>query len=210
MTDPTSDPDVRVRAVADAYDRAAGRWEATRGEATPALRRLLDEFLAELPPGAAVLDVGCGSGVPVARALADAGCRVTGLDVSARLLDVARRAVPSAAFVHGDMRVAEPGGPFDGLVAWDSVFHVPRADHAALFRRFRGWLRDGGLLLLALGGSAWEGTSDMLGETFFYSGHDLEVALRLLRDAGFVVRRAEVDDPGSRGHVAVLAIAAGI
>ncbi|MBX9579077.1 MAG: class I SAM-dependent methyltransferase [Gemmataceae bacterium] len=164
-------------------------------------------MVGSLPAGAAVLDVGCGCGRPIAEYLAGRGFRVTGLDGSARLLDHARRAVPAAAFVHGDMRTADPGGPFDAAVAWDSVFHLPRPDQTSMFARLAGWLVPGGRLLIALGGSADDGfTSDMHGETFFYSGHAPAHALRLLAAAGFAVEHWAVDEPSSRGHVAVLAV----
>lgn len=187
------------------YDRIAEQWHRSRGAMQPSLERLLGEALADLPAVAAVLDVGCGSGVPVAAWLAARGHRVTGIDASGRLLEIASREVPTATFVLGDMRVAEPGGPFDAIVAWDSVFHIPRIDHATVFARFARWLRPGGALVLSLGGSEWEGTSEMHGETFFYSGFAPDDSLRVLRGAGFEVRRAEIDDPSSRGHLAVLA-----
>jgi cyclopropane fatty-acyl-phospholipid synthase-like methyltransferase len=194
--------------VSEAYDRIAAAWcgERASGAGEFRERRLIDWLLAPLLPGAHVLDVGCGCGKPVASYLAERGFRVTGLDGSARMLDFARRAVPAGSFVLGDMRSAEPGGPFDALVAWDSVFHVPRSDHAAVFGRFRSWLRPGGRLLVSLGGSADEFTSQMHGETFFYSGHDPAEALRLLAAAGFTIEHWEVDDPSSRGHIAVLAV----
>lgn len=177
--------------VADAYDRIAPAWRAERRGRTAAgvcgagrLARWLDA----LPAKARVLDVGCGCGEPVAAELTARGFRVTGLDASAQMLELARRAVPAATFVLGDMRAADPGGPFDAVVAWDSVFHLPRADHAAVFARFREWLVPGGRLLLSLGGSADEGfTSQMHGETFFYSGHDPSIALDLLEQSGLRV-----------------------
>jgi len=58
---------------------------------------------------------------------------------------------------------------------------------------------------ISLGGSAWEGTSELLGETFFYSGHEQSESVRLLREAGFEVLHSAIDDPSSRGHLAVLA-----
>jgi cyclopropane fatty-acyl-phospholipid synthase-like methyltransferase len=105
------------------------------------------------------------------------------------------------------MRTADPGRAFDAVVAWDSVFHIPRVEHEGLFRRFRSWLRPGGRLLVSLGGSAdAELRSQMYGETFFYSAHAPSEALRLLEGVGFQVEHWEVDDPSSRGHIAVLAV----
>jgi SAM-dependent methyltransferase len=154
-----------------------------------------------------VLDAGCGAGVPVARALVARGLEVTGLDASARLLDIARTEVPGATFVLGDMRtVSAPEiGDYHLIVAWDSVFHIPRADHAMIFAQFARWLRPGGRLLLSLGGSAGEFTSEMLGETFFYSGFEPAESLRLLEFAGFTIVHSEIDDPQSRGHLSIVA-----
>jgi trans-aconitate methyltransferase len=195
--------------VTDAYDRIAPMWRADRlGAREPFRERaLVDRLVAPLPPGARILDVGCGCGEPVAADLASRGFAVTGLDGAARMLDLARRAVPAATFLLGDLRVAHPGGPFHAVVAWDVVFHLPRADHPAVFARFRSWLRPGGRLLLSLGGSGEEGfTSRMHGETFFYSAHEPAVALGQLERAGLRVEDWEVDEPSSRGHVAVLAV----
>lgn len=196
--------DEQVRRVVEAYDRAADRYAAARVPITGSFYRLLDRLVEPLPAGASVLDVGCGHGVP-ARYLVDRGFRVTGLDGSARLLERARKAVPEATFLLGDMRSAYPGGPYDAVLAWDSVFHVPRGNHAVVFARFRSWLEPGGRLLLSLGGSGGEDfTSEMLGETFFYSGHTPEASIELLEGAGFEIEHWEIDDPSSRGHIAIL------
>ncbi len=199
--------------VIEAYDRIASAWRSDRGRAAAVeicRGGILARFLDPLPVGSCVIDVGCGCGEPLMAYLAARGLRVTGLDGSARMLDLARLAVPTAAFVLGDMRTANPGGPFDAVLAWDSVFHLPRCDHASMFTRFRSWLRPGGRLLLSLGGEGGDGdegfTSEMHGETFFYSGHEPLEALRLLEGAGFRVEHWEVDDSSSRGHIAVLAV----
>lgn len=188
------------------FDRIADAWAASRTTFTPGLERNLAALVASLPPGAAVVDAGCGSGLPVARHLVEVGFHVTGLDASARQLDHARQLVPEATFVHGDLRTAELDGPFDAIVAWDVVFHLPRADHAGVFRRFHDWLQPGGRLLLSAGGSgSGDFTSEMFGVPFFYSGHAPKETLRLLEAAGFRIEHFEVDDPSSRGHVAILA-----
>jgi hypothetical protein len=105
---------------------------------------------------------------------------------------------------------------FAAAVAWDSIFHVERAQHAAVYRTLAGALDVGARLLLSVGGSDAGGsgsdesgaegfTSEMFGQTFFYSGYDPKVARRLLESEGFEIEMWEVDDPSSRGHIAVIA-----
>lgn len=186
------------------YDLIAERWDE---EGRPFLaRRYVDLLLEGLPAGARVLDVGCGSGRPVAAYLLERGFRVVGVDSSARMLERARLAAPGAEFLRADMLEMEPGGEFAAAVMWDSLFHVPRARHREVFRKLHKLLAPAGRLLLSAGGSGAEGfTSEMFGQTFFYSGFEPAETVALLGAEGFEVELCEVDDPSSRGHVAVVA-----
>ena len=67
--------------------------------------------------------------------LVEKGYRVIDLDASERLLDLAQQAVPEMTLLRGDMRHADLDGPFDALVAWDSVFHVACSEQGALFHK---------------------------------------------------------------------------
>ncbi len=186
------------------YDQIAAEWHAAPRAFTS--KRYVDLLVEGLGPGARVLDVGCGTGEPVARYLVGRGFRVVGVDESEGMLDIARRAVPEADFVRADMCEMELEGRFAAVLAWDSLFHVERARHAAVFARLAALLEEGGRLLLSAGGTGDEGfTSEMHGRTFFYSAHEPAEAVRLLTSAGFRVELCEVDDPSSRGHLAVLA-----
>jgi cyclopropane fatty-acyl-phospholipid synthase-like methyltransferase len=186
------------------YDAIADAWHAHDREFRA--KGYVDMLLDRLEPGARVLDVGCGTGLPIARYVAGRGFRVTGVDASAKMLAIARRTVPEATFLHADMLELPDVGPFAAVVAWDSVFHVDRRRHAGLYGRIRDLLEDGGWLLLSAGGTGHEGfTSEMFGHTFFYSGYEPDETVRLLEAAGFTVELCEVDDPSSRGHVAIVA-----
>jgi cyclopropane fatty-acyl-phospholipid synthase-like methyltransferase len=128
------------------------------------------------------------------------------------MLKFARQTVPEAELIHADMVTVELAGAFDAAVAWDSMFHVERKHHPAIYRKLANALRDGARLLLSVGGSApaeddsVEGfTSEMHGQTFYYSGFAPEVARKLIEAAGFEIELWEVDDPTSRGHIAVIA-----
>jgi cyclopropane fatty-acyl-phospholipid synthase-like methyltransferase len=194
--------------VVAAYDGIATEWRAQRLAASPEFRELalVDRLISGLSAGDQVLDAGCGPGEPIAAYVSKRGFRVVGIDASPRMLDLAREALPAVTFLLGDMRTTDPGGPFDALIAWDSVFHLPRDEHRDIYARFHSWLRPCGRMLISLGGSSDPGyTSEMLGETFFYSGHEPVDALRILESMGFRIEHWELDDPSSRGHIVVLA-----
>ena len=186
------------------YDLIAEQWHSSGREFKS--RRYVDEVLCGLRASARVLDLGCGTGMPVAEYLVRKGFSVVGVDSSAKMLEIARRVVPEAELIHGDMLDATPRGRFAAAVAWDSIFHVPREHHGAIFRKLHGLLEPGGRLLLSAGGDGDEGfTSEMYGHEFFYSGFEPEETLRLLREEELVIEKWEVDDPSSRGHIAIIA-----
>jgi cyclopropane fatty-acyl-phospholipid synthase-like methyltransferase len=148
------------RVVETGYDHVAERYLAGKDAEDPTTLAALEELTRELPPDAAVLDLGCGAGVPVTRWLSQRFA-VTGVDISARQLELARRHVPAARFLKADM--ADLGlapETFNAVVALHSIIHVPRAEHPALLGNIHRWLKPGGgfLAIWALG--AWEGEED--------------------------------------------------
>ena len=117
-------------------------------------RAWLDRFLALVPDGAAVLDLGCGMGEPIARHLIDAGRRITGVDSSPGLLDLCRQRFPAHSWIHADMRGLSLGRRFHGVLAWDSFFHLRAADQRAMFPIFAAHAAPGGALMFTSGPTA--------------------------------------------------------
>ena len=186
------------------YDAVAAKWADARSKGGFREKSYVDRFLEYLPAGGCVLDLGCGSGVPIARYLLDHGYRVTGVDSSGEMLRLFRANCPEAEAIRADMVCGTFLRRIDGLIAWDSVFHIPKLEHAVLFRQMRLWVTPGAPVLLSAGGTEDEFTAPMFDVPFFYSGHAPEQTKALLRDAGFEILCAEIDDPSSRGHLAVL------
>lgn len=179
--------------VANGYDVIAETYLERPGRS--AVRdRWLRELVARLPSGARVLDLGCGPGVPVARELAARGFRVVGVDGSARQIQLARSNVPTAEFVHGDVTAIELApASFDAVAAFYSITHVPRTEHVALLQQIAVWLRPGGVFVASLGAFQTHGTEEnWLGVKMFFSHYDAKVNEQLVRDAGFVIEKAEV------------------
>jgi ubiquinone/menaquinone biosynthesis C-methylase UbiE len=198
MTQPSRLQDL----VARSYDAIAERYAAWTGEALTGVRERYVALLQEqIPPGAAVLDLGCGTGVPVARALA-AQYRVTGVDGSARSIDLARRNVPNATFLQADMTQVEfPPGSFAAVISSYAIIHVPREEHDALLQRVASWLQPGGFLVATMGAMESEGMEeDWLGAPMYWSHFDAETNERLVMNAGFDLVEAALDSADEDGR----------
>jgi SAM-dependent methyltransferase len=187
--------DVRIALVRNGYDRMADRYAAWAATVRDAAReRTTARLLALLPPAAAVLDLGCGNGLPTAHRLIDAGHRVTAVDHSAAQVARCRANVPEATAMQAEMTaVSFPAGSFAAVVSFSAITHVPRARHADLFRRVAGWLRPGGLFAACLGaGESDDVEPDWLGVPMPFSHFGADANLALLREAGFSILQAEV------------------
>lgn len=165
------------------YDSFADTYEANRGLFD--MRPIFEDFWRALNKTSGdALDLGCGAGEPFARNFIDRGWRVTGVDFSPRMLQLAQRFVPEMQRVQGDMTQVEfAPRSFDAITAVYSLFHLPRAQHPALFANIANWLRPGGKLLFTYatrhytGADRFDGTIEFMGKPLYYS-HDTPEQLR--------------------------------
>lgn len=118
----------------NSYDPIAEQWHASSQEQTYVDRvlRYVDTILGMLPPKAKILDVGCGTGRPIAEYLVQRGFRLVGVDGSKKMLEIARRVVPEAKLIYGDMVDVNLTDTFAAAIAWDSIFHVERRRHSTV------------------------------------------------------------------------------
>lgn len=199
----------------NSYDLIADQWHKNFIRDARVERTLgyVDRVLETLPPGASVLDLGCGTGNPYARYIIDRGFRVVGVDQSQKMLAIAQRVIPEAELIHADIIDVQLTKKFAAAIVWDSAFHVRREYHAAIYRKVAAALEPGGRMLLSVGGEGAESldstfaglTSEMYGATFFYDAYDPQLARQLVERAGFEIELWEVDDPSSHAHIAVIA-----
>jgi SAM-dependent methyltransferase len=152
----------REQAQARAYDAIGARYD----EAFPHKDGQLAVVATMLEriggSGARVLDVGAGTGLPTARQLVDAGCRVTGLDISSRMLEIARKNVPEAEFVYGDVvdladmadTAAVPTAAektrYEAVTAFFALLHLPRERIRTALRAIGDVLVPGGWFALGM------------------------------------------------------------
>jgi SAM-dependent methyltransferase len=191
------------RIVAAGYDAVSQLYRGD-DDVPPHYGEWIAELQDRLPARASVLDLGCGCGVPVARALADAGHEVTGVDLSPVQIARARRLVSRATFSVADLTEIDfPSGTFDAVVCLYSIIHVPLAEHAPLLGRVATWLRPGGWMLLVTGETDWTGTEDDWlggGATMWWSHPDRATSRRWLTSAGFEIADERRIPEGDGAH----------
>lgn len=153
-------------------------------------------LIDHLSPGARVLDLGCGTGVPTAGMLTESGLEVVGVDASTEMLALARRNVPTGRFVAMDLLELDTSlGTFDAVASFFSLLMLRRADIPRVLRRMRAVLRPGGLMAIGM----VEGDLDYAPMTFLgqevsvtaYPRADLEAAIRA---EGLHVREVDVEE----------------
>lgn len=185
------------------YDAVSARYDEWSGGAAK-YSSWLAELGGRIPAGAAVLDLGCGSGLPVARELSTAGRRVTGVDISDVQIGRARQLVPAAEFLLADISTVEfAPESFDAVVAFFALIHLPLDDQLPLLRRVASWLRPGGLFVATTGYWAWTGYEDNWldgGAPMWWSHADVATYRDWLGQAGLAVEREEFVPEGHGGH----------
>ncbi len=164
--------------------------------------RELQEFCSKLPSNAKILDVGCGTGIPIASYLIQNGFEVVGIDLSSEMVTVARKNVPEATILEMNMAEIEfPPESFDGLISCYAIFHVPRERHAAIFQSFHTILKAKGTMLVSAASCEWEEVEDYLGARMFWSHYDPVTTESLITDAGFEIEFGRtVESGGEKNH----------
>ncbi len=117
-----------------------------------------------------MLDLGCGSGRPIAHYLIAQGFTVTGVDSSgpAGSTTPAGCRGPPHEWIEADMRGLDLDRAFDGLIAWHSFFHLSPEDQRGLFPVFARHVAPGGALMFTGGPRHGEVIADWNGEELYH------------------------------------------
>lgn len=190
------------------YERHARSYDADRTR-TLLERAWLDRFRALVPAGGSVLDLGCGSGKPIARHLIGAGLELTGVDSSPTMIELCRARFPGRTWIVGDMRRLALGRHFDGVLAWDSFFHLAAGDQRRMFAVFAAHAAPGAALMFTSGPRAGEAIGRYRGEPLYHASLDGAEYRLLLSEIGFKVVAQTNEDPDCDGHTVWLARRAG-
>jgi SAM-dependent methyltransferase len=195
-----------TRSITDIYTDIAAWFDRVRDKSLMEKAHLDRACAAAGGPGPLrVLDLGCGSGEPIAAYLIAQGHHVTGIDSAPPMIDLCRGRFPAHDWQVADMRVLDLGCRFDVVIAWHSFFHLSRDDQRAMFPVFARHLRAGGSLVFTSGTEDTEAFGEMQGHRVYHASLDVEEYRGLLAQNGFSVVRLTRDDAACGGHTVWIA-----
>jgi SAM-dependent methyltransferase len=142
-----------------------------------------------------ILDLGCGPGKPMAAYLLARGFDICGVDSSPTMISLARSNFPDREWIIADMRALSLGRTFDGVMAWDSFFHLNFDDQRRMFPVFRTHAKPKAPLLLTSGPQHGEAVGSFRGEPLYHASLSPDEYRALFAENGFECMAERMEDP---------------
>ena len=149
MTKP-ADLEKLASGIRDVYEEHGAAFDEQRPKGLHE-KKWLDRFLDQLPQNGSILDAGCGAGEPFIPFFLSRGFKVEGLDLAESMLEISRTRFPQLRFHQASMSDFDLGRTFDGIIAWNSFFHLTREAQREALKCFGLHLEPGGTLMLTVG-----------------------------------------------------------
>ncbi len=182
--------------IAQAYDALAERWRdgAFDGENGMQQHRRALAFL-DTRPGSWALNVGCGGNTRFNPLMRAHGLQIEGIDISARMIALAREADPAVVLHHADACDWQPPRRYRFITAWDSLWHLPLAQQRPVMLKLLAALEDGGVCVFSAGGldAPDEHLDAAMGPSVYYGTLGIPGLLAVIADAGCACRHLEFD-----------------
>lgn len=185
---------MKPKDIGAAYDQITERWLSgtfNQKNGIEAHKRALD-FVKNCGDA---LDVGCGCNGRFIDLLQEQGFTPQGVDVSEKMIQLARKQHPKIVFHHQDICRWQPPQKYDFITAWDSLWHLPLDQHEPVMKKLVACLNPGGILIFSFGGTeeAGEHTNNVMGPEVYYSSLGTRGFLELFNGLECLCRHLEYD-----------------
>jgi hypothetical protein len=185
------------------YERHALAWDADRRAASWIDKPHIERFLSVLAKGATVLDLGCGAVLRLRSTWLLRAFASLAWTAPRRSF---RYAEPGCQeWVVGDMRSLTPGRRFDGILAWDSFFHLRHDDQRTMFSIFALHAAPAAILMFNAGFGHGEAVGSYRGDPLYHASLDASEYVSLLTNCGFELIEHSINDPAKGGRIFWLA-----
>ena len=180
--------------LAKSYDQLADHWNSDAFPRANGIEQH-ERAIAFVGRKGRALDVGCGSSGRMIDLLQDHGFEVEGLDLSDRMIELARQRHPTVTFHHADICQWQLPSTYDFISAWDSIWHIPLAEQEPVLRKLCQGLTAGGVFIFTTGGldAPSEKVDSAMGPQMYYSVLGIPNLLKLLSESGCICRHLEYD-----------------
>lgn len=180
------EPDEHGDIVREGYNVIAGKYYQDRDLFEN--KEQIDEFIKHLPDNGVVLDIGCGGGVPVLKTILENGFIAKGIDFSKGMLELAKKNVPEAELILGDvMKTDFESESIDGIISTYSIIHIHRSYHPALYQKIFSWLKPGGVMMVSTAKTDWEEVHDYYGVQMAWNHPAARESLQMVVNTGFEI-----------------------
>ncbi len=199
--------DMKPEDVIATYQRVGPIWARQRRRDLFE-KAWLDKWLTTAPRSQSqirVLDLGCGSGLPIGRYLAERNTEIVGVDAAPTMTTLYAQNVPSAETVTTDMRGLNLERQFDAVLAWDSFFHLTADDQRVMFGTFAAHAAPLATLMFTSGHIAGEAIGQVADAAIYHASLAQDEYRALLDAAGFRVLHYKPEDPDCANHTIWLA-----
>jgi predicted TPR repeat methyltransferase len=186
--------------IIEHYEKHATAWDSDRQNSGWNDQVWHDRFIGDLPAGAHVLDLGCGAGRPVAQHMHERGLQVTGVDASPTMISLCRSRLPDHQWMVADMRRLSLKDRFDGILAWDSFFHLDPGDQRRMFAVFSEHSSDHAVLMFNTGPEHREAVGSYRGDPLYHASLASSEYRALIGGIGFEVIDHAVNDVQAGGR----------
>jgi SAM-dependent methyltransferase len=180
--------------IAKSYDQLADTWNSYEFPRDNVFAQHT-RALAFLKQKRRALDIGCGSSGRIIDLLIREGFDVEGLDISNRMIELAKKRHPNVTFHDADVCAWEIPRKYDFISAWDSIWHIPLGEQEPVLKKILHGLNSGGVFIFTTGGldAPSEKVDSAMGPPMYYSVLGIPNLLKLISGAGCICRHLEYD-----------------
>jgi SAM-dependent methyltransferase len=180
--------------TAKTYDQLADRWNSDAFPRNNGIEQH-GRAMAFLKEKRHALDIGCGSNGRIIELFRSHGFEVEGLDISPRMIELAKRRHPDVTFHYADICEWSFPRKYDLISAWDSIWHLPLAAQEPVLNKILQGLTPGGVFIFTTGGLDFptEKVDSAMGPPMYYSALGIPKTLKLLAEGECICRHLEYD-----------------
>lgn len=186
---------IDTNAFSQSYDEIVDWYANNRCLDLTMEKYYLNFIPKDLPFQHKILDIGCGTGEPIAKYLIHEGYIVTGVDNSRNMIAICKKKFPKERWLVADMRTLDLNEKFHTVIAWHSLFHLSPNDQRRSLALLASYVENNGLFIFTSGSEEGECYSNNGGKNLYHASLSIDEYQQILREYNFKILEHKTNDP---------------